>query len=429
MSPDVSFVPYVDEPANDWHRKVPSAGAGDYEWAGDGSSTARHFALVSESVSATPYRWIDPTQIPPRQWLGPGRHYCRKFLSVTVAAGGMGKSSLMLLDALSMAAGRDLLTGKKIEPRACWYWNGEDPREELERRVQAIALHYRLTKGDIEGRFFLDTGREQRIVIAHDGRRDGIIIHRPLISSLVEGLKARAIDVLMLDPFVKTHGVPENDNSAIDQVAREIAGIADAANCAGDVAHHVRKSNGSSELTADDARGAGALIGAARNARLLRPMSEEEARQAGIDQTQRGRYFRINSGKSNLAPPSSEASWRQLVSVELGNGRDPYPGDSVGVVAVWTWPDAFAGLTASDLKAVQNKIAGGRWRADVQAGAWAGKAVAEVLGLDLDEETNKTKVKSLLKTWLKNGSLVEAERQDEGRKTRRYVEVGTWVEE
>ena len=41
MPPDVSFAPYVDEPANDWHRKIPSAGAGDYEWAADALAAER----------------------------------------------------------------------------------------------------------------------------------------------------------------------------------------------------------------------------------------------------------------------------------------------------------------------------------------------------------------------------------------------------
>jgi hypothetical protein len=41
----------------------------------------------------------------------------------------------------------------------------------------------------------------------------------------------REIGTAHLDPFVETHGVPENDNGAIDRVARTFAEIADKANC------------------------------------------------------------------------------------------------------------------------------------------------------------------------------------------------------
>ena len=44
-------------------------------------------------IKATPFRWRDPKTIPPREWVY-GWHYVRRFLSTTVAPGGVGKSSL-----------------------------------------------------------------------------------------------------------------------------------------------------------------------------------------------------------------------------------------------------------------------------------------------------------------------------------------------
>lgn len=415
----------VYEPTDDYAPDVPPAEPRDYEWAA-GATAEVNTAKMSSTVAATPYRWIDPTLIEPRQWLY-GRHFIRKYLSATVGAAGTSKTGQEILDAISMASGRDLISGKTIEPRRVWYWNGEDPLEELQRRVQAAALHYTLTEDDLGGRLFLDSGRAQRIRVATDDRRNGITINRPIVESIVATMAENRIDALILDPFISTHGVPENDNGAIDQVAKELAGIAEVANCAVEVVHHVRKTNGA-ELTADDARGAVALIGAARSVRVLNPMSQDEAAKAGIEVAQRRLYYRLDNGKANLAPPSDQASWRRVVSVGLGNRRDPYPEDSVGVVTAWKWPDAFAGLTAEHLKTVQNKVGSGKWRADAQAGAWVGKAVAEALDLDLSEDVNRTRIKALLKTWLKNGSLTEVERQDESRKSRRYVEVGKWVE-
>ena len=64
-------------------------------------------AETRRPITATPFEWRDPSTIPPRQWLF-GRHLIRKFMSCTIAPGGLGKSSLVLVEAVSMASGRNL---------------------------------------------------------------------------------------------------------------------------------------------------------------------------------------------------------------------------------------------------------------------------------------------------------------------------------
>jgi hypothetical protein len=54
--------------------------------------------------------------------------------------------------------------------------------------------------------------------------------------------------------------------------------------------------------TTEGARGASALIAAARSARVLNTMSDSEARKAGVEN--RRAFIRIENGKANLAPPS-----------------------------------------------------------------------------------------------------------------------------
>jgi RecA-family ATPase len=79
----------------------------------DGRSTTWSFvpgAVESpeRKIQATPFIFRPPETLPRRQWLY-GRHYIRRFVSGTVATGGMGKSALALVEALAMATGRDLL--------------------------------------------------------------------------------------------------------------------------------------------------------------------------------------------------------------------------------------------------------------------------------------------------------------------------------
>src|SRR5690606_37793518 len=95
-------------------------------------------------IYATPIKWIDPKTLPRREFAF-GSHYIRKYVSVTVSPGGLGKTSNSIVEALSMASGR-ILTGTKPPGRLrAWLFNAEDPRDEMERRIMAACLHFRMT--------------------------------------------------------------------------------------------------------------------------------------------------------------------------------------------------------------------------------------------------------------------------------------------
>jgi len=155
-------------------------------------------------------------------------------------------------------------------------------------------------------------------------------------------------------------------------------------------------------------------------------MSKDEGERAGIADDHR-RYFRVYPDKLNLAPPPDVSDWFKLESVHLGNGHDGSAGDNVGVATPWQWPDAFANVTAATLLAVQHKVNGGQWRDHPRAENWVGKAVAEVLDLDLDRKPDRATVNTLLKTWIKSGALKQIERLDEHRHEKTFIEVGAWA--
>lgn len=370
-------------------------------------------------IRATPFILRDPAEIPPRRFVY-GRHYIRRFVSGTIAPGGVGKSSLELAEALAMTTGRNLLGQDVVASLRVWHWNGEDPLEELERRIAAICAQHALGAEHLGDRLFLDSGRTMQICIARTERGD-VKIAEPIVDQMIRTLGENHIDVLQLDPFVETHQVGESDNGAINRVARQWQHVADATNASIELVHHARKpaSGTNGEITVDDSRGASALVSAVRSARVLNRMTKEEATVAGVENHRL--YFRIDNGKANLAPPSDVATWCRLASVSLPNG------DNVGVVTPWTWPDPFADVTAAAACAVQKRIAEKQWRQDVRASDWAGNAVAEVLELDLDEKPDREKVKGLLKTWIKNGALKVVKRPDEHRHEKAMIEVGQWL--
>ena len=374
-----------------------------------------------KTLKATPYSWPDCASIRPREWLY-GKHLIRRFVSATVAPGGVGKSSLLIAEALSMVSGRALLHG--IEPIASlnvWIWNGEDPIEELNRRIAATAKHYNIKREECLGRLFVDSGRDLKLVIA-ETVKGGTVIARPVIEAIKATVLENKIDVLVIDPFVSSHRVSENDNSAIDLIAREWANIADVTGCAVELVYHVRKV-GEVEVTVEDARGASALISAVRSARVLNRMTKDESEKAGVEN---GRlYFRVDNGKSSMSPSHEKATWYHMRSVDLENAGQFQQGDCVGVVTEWKKPNPLEGVSVSDLRAVQEAVADGRWRENSQAKDWVGRAVAQAMGLDASNKQHRSKIVGLLKVWKASGALVEVDGDDAKGMARRFVEVGT----
>jgi 5S rRNA maturation endonuclease (ribonuclease M5) len=354
-------------------------------------------------IEPTPFVWIPPENIPPRQWLF-ARHLVRGFVSGTIAPGGRGKSTLITAEAVDMATGGKAL-GIATEPLCVWSYNGEDPKDELQRKVTATMLHYNITPDMLGGRLFIDSGHDQPVVIARESR-DGNVILVPVVDNLIEVIRQRKVDVLQLDPFVSLHQVSENDNSRIDAVVKAFCKVASVTNCAIELVHHSRKTQGPEQhtLTADDARGASSLIGAARSVRLLNGAAAEHAAILAPpgEHFDPRRFFSLSNGKSNLAPQSERSTWFRIAGVALGNG------DEVGVAEGVTPVGTFDGVTEAHLTQVEFRLSQmpDGMAENVQAGDWIGLLVAEVTGLPVEEKGDKERIKRIVKTWIENGVLV-----------------------
>ena len=394
-----------------------------------GGSEAVKAQLESQSSSSSSPQEIEPkpfclrpTQdIPPRQWLY-GRQFIRGFLSLTVAPGGLGKSSMLIAECLSMVSGKPILGIAPARPLNVWVWNGEDPYEETERRIAAACSHYGLSAADLGGRLRMDSGRDLPIALASyaSGKVD---INAGQASELVKALQKAEIDVLIIDPFVTSHQVPENDTTGMNAVVATFRNIASKANCAIELVHHVSKNGAmnAQDLGIYASRGAGAVIDGVRVARQLIRMTQDQAEKFGVEKP--SDYFSVNSGKANLAP-LEKVEWRQMISVPLHNGSDLWPeGDWVGVCSPWTPPDAFDGVQVRDLKAVQDAI-------DAldeppafssRAHKWVGYVIAKVLGLDVgevgsekrDRETKqnsaRARIGTMINTWIKSEAMLVEE--------------------
>jgi hypothetical protein len=389
--------------------------------AGDGPRSSHSSGNHSLHITATPYVWRDPASLPRRPWVY-GRQLLRGSVFVLIAPGATGKSALMAGTALCLCTARSLL-GHEVWDGAkrVWIWNLEDSLADLQFAIQAAALHWSIAEEDVTGRLFVDSGLDGATLKLAKMGREGPMIDGETSAAIQAEILRRRIDVLIIDPFISSHGLnDENDNAAIDLVAKEWARIATASGCAIVLVHHSKKLNGA-EVTAESSRGASALVDAARGGLALNTMTKAEAESFGIDLDQRRRFFRADDAKPNRAPAGT-GQWFEMVSVCLGNGADG--GDSVGVATPWSAPDPFDNVSTHHLRMVQAKIAEGAWRENIQASDWAGRVVADVLDLDLEIKAGKQKAKKILRTWIDNGALRVIEKLDRNGDPRKFVVVG-----
>jgi AAA domain len=308
------------------------------------SPRQRKSAQPSATATATPHVWRDPASILPRDFLY-GDCIIRRYVSAVISMGGVGKTSEMQVEVAAMVTGRDLLGVKPKRPLRVWYINLEDGQDEIDRRLGAIFKHYEIAEDDLAGHLFTDSGREKNFVIADDDRA-GLEFHEDVIAEISANIRKNAIDLVVVDPFVLCARFPENDNNKMAQIIEAWAQIAQQCDCAVVLVHHVRKgSSGQGSYTVEDARGAGAIINSCRSVRILNSMTKEEGKQAVVERHRS--YFRIDSGKTNVALPPDVSEWRRIISVDLDNASGDCPADRIGVVTLWKWPDPMEDLTVA----------------------------------------------------------------------------------
>jgi len=383
-------------------------------------------------IEAKPFVWIDPRSIPPRPWLY-NHHYMRGMVSVTAGIGGAGKTSLLFVEALSLACGRDFFEqGKPLEGGAQSVWlHNEDPPDEIQRRIAAVCLHFRIDPSDFLGRLYVTSSHTTPIVVAQELPGGGkILVPTNHGEQLIEQIKAKSIALFVLDPFVAVHRVSENDNVMIEEVMKILRNIAHSTSCALELAHHFRKLNGQ-EPSAEDIRGASSIVGASRSVRVVAQMTTEEAEEMNLQPEERRSYIWIQNAKANMAPPLLMRRWFHLESVELDNAQEPYAADNVGVTTSWTPPEKSFDLTAPEFRSVRlafkeapNPLQTLRY--DVRSSGWAGKVIAKALDLDPQNPEVRNKVKALIERWLHVKRLQVAKLDDH--KQARTVAVLQWVD-
>jgi uncharacterized protein YggL (DUF469 family) len=343
----------------------------------------------------------DPASIDPRQWIY-GRHLIRGFVTLLVAPGGTGKSSLVLGMCIAIATGRELFGTTIYQSCNTALLNLEDPEDEIKRRLAAIGLRYGISGQDIAGKFFMNPA-DQKVLIAAESE-DGFDVVHPHERKIIERVRDEKIGVLSVDPFAESHTLEENSNPQMVQASAAWRRVARLGNCAVLLAHHVRKGLVES---IEAARGAKALTDSARVGLILSNMTEHEADALAVEREKRLSYVRLDDAKANLAPRATKASWFHLNNVKLNNGTPDYPnGDNVVVIESWEPPQVvWEQFSAEQLNHVLDEIDDGLpngvryYHTKQSPERWAGLVLIRQLGIT-DAQAGE-----MIRTWLKNDVL------------------------
>lgn len=341
---------------------------------------------------------------PPRGWLL-GNIFARCFLSALLADGGTGKTALRYAQYLSLVIGRPL-TGEHVFQRCrVLIISLEDDTRELRRRILAARLHHKIGLAEVNGWLFLSAPGAtagKLMTVDKKGR-----LRRGVLAELLEAaIIAHKIDLLALDPFIKTHSVEENSNSAIDDVVQVLTDLAAKYDIAVDAPHHTSK-GAADPGNANRGRGAGAMKDGGRLIYTLTTMTVEEAATFNVPEEQRRSLVRMDSAKVNITPPAAQAKWFRLVGVRLGNSTGLYPnGDDVQTVEPWFPPDIWTDMTVTlqerILVAIDAGLPDGNRYTDA---AKAGRREAWRVVAEHAPDKNEAQARSIIKQWLKDSQL------------------------
>lgn len=356
-----------------------------------------------------PARLLDPRSIPPRRWLY-GTQLVRAFVTVLVSPGGTGKTAYSMAVGAALASGIALLGEHVFERVNVAILNLEDPMDELNRRLAAIRLRYRLGPDELANRYFLHSGEDRPLVMAStEEGGDGFKIVYPDEIALINEVQTHNIGMIVVDPFAESHTLEENSNPQMIKAAAAWRRVARATDCAIMLVHHVRKGV---VTDIDSARGAKALTDSARVGLLMSPMTEDEAGKCGVEKADRTRYVRLDDAKANMAPKDGAARWFHMDRVNLGNGTPQYPsGDHVAVLEQWTPPTSpFGDLTSIDCNAALDAILAGPepgvlFTMTKKGGStrWVGKVLMTKCG------RTEEQAKEIIDSWCNSGLIFETD--------------------
>ena len=292
------------------------------------------------SIKAVPVLRLSEIKIPPRQF-GLGKRLQYGEVTLGASPGGVGKTSLAVLEAIAWVVDKPL-TGEFIRPRGnAWIITAEESTEEMQRRILATCLHFKIDPDDLCGRLFVTSTKDGgtfKVITLENG---GKLVETESPDDVIAEMLENDIGYLCVDPFITTHECEEADNGGMDKVTRVFCRIATATKAVVSLLHHVVKSDDPEAHAGNLARvrGASGIVNAARHAYTISNINEETKTKHGLTDEEAVRIMRMDVGlKGNYVLRDAEPMWFWRESVNLDNGVydedgvEVWEADEVGVL-------------------------------------------------------------------------------------------------
>ena len=228
--------------------------------------------------------WTE-ADIPKRPWVAPG-FLLRGSVALLAGPPSAMKSSIVLAWACALALNRAFGRFLPVMQGVAIVYNVEDDQFEQRRRLSATLRQFGARPADIRDKVIRTGPSGIGTLLTRDDK--GRVHFTPAMDRLEEMIRFHKPAFLAIDPFAELHTVEENDNVAIRAIVARFRELAAEHDIAVVLAHHTRKGGATSPGDPDVARGASALIGAARVVLTLIGMSEDDARTLGIPYRHQG---------------------------------------------------------------------------------------------------------------------------------------------
>lgn len=208
------------------------------------------------------------------------------------APGGVGKSQFAIQAGLSVAAGKDLFgIGASGEGKVL-YLAGEDPDEELHRRLHALTNYIPSSNhAAIKRNFILKPCASIGLSLAESS-------HIEILKKLEQGCR-----LIILDTLSNFHSLDENSSADANRLMNAMRDLAEATGAAVIYVHHVNKSSVLNAQTGNPhaARGSSALSDNSKWMASVAVMTESEAKTLKVKGADREDYVRFIVSKKNYS--------------------------------------------------------------------------------------------------------------------------------
>lgn len=359
---------------------------------------------------------LNPSVRAPRDWLVPYR-MMRRHVTMTTAAPGVGKSTLVIEEAISLASGIDFLGFGIKRPSRVAVVNNEETQDEIERRIEAACLHFDVPFDAIAQTLFVYSGVDAAKLIVARADQHGNVIPTPQADQLRALVNDLKLDLLILDPFVQMHYVEESSNEQISRALVQIRALGSGGHPAAlHVVHHNRKPPAGNAHQAGDmnsARGASSMAGEAHFFFTLSDMGEEEGEKLNLPEEDRALFLRLDDAKRKMAPVTG-ARWFERLGVLMPYGKF---GEEVGVLAPKEFEELKNNISIDSAREILQMI-DKAWK-DGMPYSEAAQSGARYVVSAMMRSFNMTRVaaRSLARDWLQNG-MIQSEEYDKRNKSR-----------